>query len=427
MTRLFISLYLIIVCGLFLIGWGAEQTWKMLTQQTTTESEVTDNLNLKLLPLAITKFESEQALSQALANALNTQVRVIETQDILLPQAQFSALKQGQSIPTYTQQNALIIYHYWPLKHKVIEIGPLTLSQNNQTLNWLLRSLSYLVLALVIAAWVWPLWRDLNALQTASKAYAKGQFEFSPEVKKTSAIYPLASSFEKMAAQISQLIDEQKQLVNAVSHDLRTPLSRIKFSLNMLPQTTLTQLPDVQQDLAELEKLIEELLSYARLENQSQGLNLDYVDLNELICHQADKFNQFTDKKIITEINQTLIWLCDGWLIERCLDNLLSNAVRYAKNTIIVQAQIVNKQLIIRVEDDGEGIDPLQYQQIFKPFTRLETSRNKQSAGFGLGLAIVDKICQWHQGQCCVSASSAGGAKFTLYLADLTDSSNLTP
>ncbi len=418
MTRLFISLYLIVVIGLLAIGWGSEKIWDLLNPQSG-QTEQTQQQMEQLLPLTLASFDSQQKLIDGLSEVFSAPVQLFSTDEIILPSAQLTELKRNQVIRMQTQDHSLMFYLYWPEKNKMIEIGPVFQPQVNSGLRPIIKLFSYLGLALVIALWTWPLWRDLRALQSASQYFARGLFKQTVNVKKSSSIYPLAQSFQSMAEQISQLMEEQKQLVNAVSHDLRTPLSRIKFSLGILPQPTLAQLPGVQQDIKELEKLIDELLSYARLESQTQKLNLDYVDFNELIAHQTDRFRTCHQADIQINMKASVNWLCDGYLIERCINNLVSNALRYCRTKVVLSVYAEPSQLLIHVEDDGNGIAAEHYQSIFKPFTRLETSRNKGSAGFGLGLAIVQKICHWHHGDCFISKSLLGGAKFTIKLPNL--------
>ena len=109
---------------------------------------------------------------------------------------------------------------------------------------------------------------------------------------------------------------------------------------------------------------------------------------------------------------------CHGSLIERACQNLITNAVRYAKNQVVVSAKIENEQLIITVSDDGNGISKEDRDKIFKPFTRVNKSRNKNDGGFGLGLAIVKRIIDLHHGQCHVEPSSLGGCEFILSIDD---------
>lgn len=419
MTRLFLSLYALVLLGLFAIGWGSEALWRALTQEKQADPLAQA---VQLIPLSLSQFSSPQQLIEQYQRIFDSPVNLLSEQDLAWPAVQIQQLKQGETINSYDQNESRTIYQYWPAQTKIIEIGPIVQPKEGEQLGFILRSVSYLGLAVFIAAWTWPLWRDLRALQNTSQYYARGLFKHQTGVKKSSSIYPLASSFQSMAEQISQLIEEQRQLVNAVSHDLRTPLSRIKFSFGLLPDTTLEQLPDVREDINELEKLIDELLSYARLDSQTQKLNLDYVLFNQLITHQVNKLAVQTDKQIQVQIKGEINWLCDGYLIERCLLNLLTNACRYSQSKILLNVYHQQEQLYIIVEDDGEGIEPKFYQSVFKPFSRLDTSRNKNSAGFGLGLAIVQKICHWHQGSCYLSRSLMGGAKFTICLPNIESS-----
>jgi len=128
------------------------------------------------------------------------------------------------------------------------------------------------------------------------------------------------------------------------------------------------------------------------------------------------KAQHSTDKMLTLELQDELFCLCNGHLIERASQNLITNAIRYADNLVEIKANIQNNQLIISVSDDGCGIDGEDEESIFQAFTRLDKSRNKQQGGFGLGLAIVKRIMDWHQGQCTIEKSTLAGAKFSLIL-----------
>ena len=244
-----------------------------------------------------------------------------------------------------------------------------------------------------------------------------GDLEVSQKVNTGSPTAIVVQTFIDMASKITRLIAEQQQLVNAVSHELRTPLSRLRFSLAMMKSIEPDQVSEINKDVQEMENLIDEMLGYARIESISQSLHKSNVNMSELLFHHVDKQQRGTDKTLTLMVDKNLFFHCHGSLIERACQNLITNAVRYAKQQVVICANIEDEQLVITVSDDGCGIPKQDQDKIFEPFTRINKSRNKKDGGFGLGLAIVKRIVDLHQGLCQVKSSSLGGCKFVMRIS----------
>jgi signal transduction histidine kinase len=245
---------------------------------------------------------------------------------------------------------------------------------------------------------------------------AQGNLSVERKASRFSAISDLTEQFHIMAQRVANLMTDQKQLVNAVSHELRTPLARLKFALAMLQSSQPEQVSGMQQDVQEIESLIDEMLSYARLEIAGEQFSREKFDLSELMQAQLDKLQGLSSKEITTSIESDIKVNANAHYLARVIQNLLQNADKYGASQIDVSLTEVEQQVIIVVEDDGEGIAEDQYESVFMPFVRLEKSRNKHLGGYGLGLAIVKKIVSWHKGQCVVAKSKLGGASFVITL-----------
>ncbi len=425
MTRLFISLYLSVTLGLLLIGWSSEQVWRYLQSSSNNDIEQIAKLASTVPKL----LESGNVSKSQIEQLISANITVVDLIDISWQQEQLIQLQQEKAVLTYNAKDQLEINILYRQKlsgldnqitNRVIQIGPINFSSEDNPIKSIILISSYLLLAGFIALWTWPLWRDLLKLQKATNQFSQGNFTGEIIVSPSSVISPLIHSFKSMASQISRLIDEQKQMTNAVSHDLRTPLSRLKFSLAMLDKNQ-EHIPEMKQDVNELEKLIDEMLSYNRLESERHSLTVNQVDISQLLLNQIEKLKRnitnsenVRQKQFELVVDDKLTWLCDGHLIERATQNLITNAIRYGNFQIKITAKTNNEQLIISIEDDGLGIKQQDYNTVFKAFTRLDESRNKSKGGFGLGLAIVQRIAQWHQGECKLTKSTLGGAKFTL-------------
>ncbi|MER2491439.1 ATP-binding protein [Catenovulum sediminis] len=429
MSRIFISLYLFVVIALFAIGWGSEAIWHSLNDKSDSDARRLAQL-AQISLLAIKDEQTLQSFRSELQKQLQFNVEILEQADFAAQGMQPTWLTSQSTELSYSSDDSLIILQPIPEMGKVLQIGPIQQAHENHSLKSILQSISYLMLAVFIAAWTWPLWRDLRKLNRANENFAKGNFNQQISLHKGSAIYPLADSFNHMANKIAQLIDEQKLMLNAVSHDLRTPLSRLKFSLAMMQgnpekdkadDNSCLQIDSMKQDVQALETLIDELLSYARLEHQNNKLSLQKVPVVQIVRHFLHLFES-SNVNFKTDLADDYEWCCDGFLFERVVQNLFSNAEKYAVAQVNVELSVATsncERLVFVVEDDGKGVCQQEQPHIFKPFYRADEKGKSKSNGFGLGLAIVDKICRWHKGQVTVSQSKLGGAQFSACFGQL--------
>lgn len=305
---------------------------------------------------------------------------------------------------------------------QLLQFGPINIEASNNQTARALYFMSYLLLAVAIGLWSRPLWRDLSVLQKATESFGRGQWQQAPKVSANSVIAPVVDTFKEMSARIGRLVIEQKELTNAVSHELRTPLSRLKFSLALFDDKDCTDVhksvvAGMSADVNELEALVDEMLSYSRLESEARQLLLLEVNISELLTNLVEKLSLNCDSHIQLDVPAGLIWICDGHFVERAMQNLITNAIRYGDSSVYIHGMIVDDELHLTVVDDGQGIDTQKANEVFKPFVRLDKSRAKDKGGFGLGLAIVKRIVDWHKGRallCQSDDASMGGAKFTL-------------
>jgi signal transduction histidine kinase len=416
MNRLFINLYVVIICGLLAINFVSEQIWSHYANES--DELIYSQRFIELLPQLISPSEREINL---VSSSLNVPVSVISIADVAWLDEQLAQLKRGHSVTQYNEQDEIVFYVKVPHENMMYQIGPFVNPQamsQNLYVKWGILALSYFLLAAVIAVWIRPLWRDLHQLNQMAAAIADGDHAVKLSRHSISPINHVVVTFHQMAHRIKRLLDDQKHLVNAVSHELRTPLSRLKFALVLLPTSDKASVNDMEQDIKEIEILVDEMLGYARLENMNQHIDKSSVDLSMLINEQLSKLVFVLPLNINKNIPSSLLYVCNAKLIERIIQNLLVNATRYAKNTINISLNIDNQELILLIEDDGVGIADSEAGKVFEPFYRLESlgesSESSSGTGFGLGLAIVKRICDWHLATCKVERSSLGGCKFIL-------------
>ncbi|MDP3480291.1 MAG: ATP-binding protein [Desulfoprunum sp.] len=270
-------------------------------------------------------------------------------------------------------------------------------------------------------AWAYYFWRQLSMIGNAAKAFGDGDLSARVKTCFLSPTLAIATIFNGMADQIEQLISSHKELINAVSHELRTPICRIRFGLEQVYSSDETErtrhIAGIRKDINELEDLVTELLGYAKLESsQSQtllpkGTLLPW--LQELVV-LAKETLRVPITFVHAGLDASRLISYDPRLLERALHNLLQNANRFAKTGINLTLSASATEVKLTVEDDGPGISEKDRERIFEPFVRLDSSRNREFGGYGLGLAIVRQIARCHHGRIIARPSFSGGAAFEM-------------
>ncbi len=289
------------------------------------------------------------------------------------------------------------------------------------------------VLLIPIAFWSSAHWRDIQALSRVTTAIGEGELSARATTSSKASIYPLAQQINLMAGRIEQLISAQKNLLHSVSHEIRTPIARLEFALEILQDSADSDVEDkltsaeqerrrhriqaMQADLGELNTLVSELLNMAKLEAQGQlsKVQLDAKVLVEECLQHLPPMPAHLQLQTVLAENDLLLQV-DQRLIVRAIQNLLKNAFKYAEQRIIFSVRPDSNQCLITVEDDGAGIPDSDIEKIFEPFYRLDRSRDRATGGFGLGLSIVKQIVLLHGGSVSVLKSEIGGARFDIRL-----------
>ncbi|WP_431481197.1 ATP-binding protein [Pseudomonas thivervalensis] len=294
--------------------------------------------------------------------------------------------------------------------------------------SWLYWSINVLIGATMLAClllWLRPHWRDLERLRRTAERFGKGHLEERTHIASSSNIGSLAHVFDTMAGDIENLLNQQRDLLNAVSHELRTPLTRLDFGLALalsddLPAPSRERLQGLVAHIRELDELVLELLSYSRLQNPQRSPERVEVALDEFIdsiLGSVDEDLAAPDVVIDVLLHGALErFVLDPRLTARALQNLLRNAMRYCEKRIQVGVLVSDQGCELWVDDDGIGIPDSERERVFEPFYRLDRSRDRATGGFGLGLAISRRALEAQGGTLTVEASPLGGARFRLWL-----------
>jgi len=249
--------------------------------------------------------------------------------------------------------------------------------------------------------------RPIIKLAEASERFGRGEDveEYSPsgalEIRKA------GYEFERMRKRILKHLNQRSEMLSGISHDLRTPLTRIKLQMEIIKDENIKK--KLSDDIDEMEKMLNEYLQFSKSTFTEKNEKFEIVELITLL---VKKYNL---KNISLEKSEEAIFNGRKNLIQRCLSNLIDNALKFGENVKINQF-ILKKKIIISIEDDGPGIPKSEFENVFKPFYKIDKSRNKAKSSVGLGLSIASDIIKSHGGEIELNKSEIGGLKVKISL-----------
>jgi two-component system sensor histidine kinase RstB len=306
----------------------------------------------------------------------------------------------------------------------VLVLGPVPL------FNWMpfqlaagITLLSLFVLSLGVYGLLVPMQRRLREVNYALHRMKSGDMTLRLPVDGTDEMASLATNYNSMSDHIQRLIEAQRELMRAVSHELRTPVARIRFGMEMLAEEDdyeyrLQQVEQIDKDIEALNTLIDEIMTYAKLEQGTPSLDFEKIVLFDVLDQVVVETEALKTQKEIELQAPPLNIVVDAErrYLHRVVQNLVGNAVRYCDHKVIVSGGINDEGLAyVQVEDDGAGVPEEERKRIFEAFARLDDSRTRASGGYGLGLSIVSRIAYWFGGNIDVDKSPIlGGARFTM-------------
>lgn len=423
MTRarwVFLRAYLLFVFLLTAVGFGLEQLLENRHNELweVRESSLLSGSFLYAQSLEIPANPSARRdLEKTLSQQLQLPARFFAASDFQSLANAEPGLGSSGIFRLYNEHDEVIFYQPLGTGEWVLGLGPAPTIENAMA-RWVV-PLFYGAVALAVFIGIRPLMRDLDALQRAASAFGEQDFSTRVSIPASSWLSPLGSAFNAMAVRIQWLLQSHRELTHAVSHELRTPLARIRFSLEMLdsePENNQRHKDSINQDVEELNVLIEEMLSYAELDQAHLNPKLEPVDMTSWLYQYIDHYNQSNSGvRVSLKLNGNKgDVLADKRLIQRAMDNLLGNAQRYANSEISVLLRLSDTHCVVRVCDDGPGIPPEKRTAALSAFTRLEPASGGVTHGFGLGLAIVKRIMDLHDGEVVLQNRADGGADIGL-------------
>ena len=249
--------------------------------------------------------------------------------------------------------------------------------------------------------------KPLVRLAKAAERFGKGDYVNNFRSSGSLEIRKASFEFDRMAKRINRHLNQRAEMLSGISHDLRTPLTRLKLQLAMLKQKDLSK--EMSKDIDEMEKMLNDYLQFAKNQAQENTSKIDLTLLFNSIKNQfaSEKLTIYGKEKIELEVRPSAL--------RRSFVNIIQNGLAYGNN-VIVNIQKGNNRALITIEDDGPGIPEDQYKNVFKPFFRLDKSRSLNQSGVGLGLAIVEDIINAHGGAIQLGKSKDGGLQVRVTL-----------
>ncbi|MDB2353442.1 ATP-binding protein [Candidatus Pelagibacter bacterium] len=250
--------------------------------------------------------------------------------------------------------------------------------------------------------------KPLVKLAKAAERFGKGDYVNDFRASGSLEIRKAALEFDRMAKRINRHLNQRAEMLSGISHDLRTPLTRLKLQLAMLKQKDVSE--KMSKDIDEMEKMLNDYLQFAKNQSQENTVN---ININNLLNTIKKDFNN--NKLTFRNNSETIELQGRPTSLKRAFENIIQNGLTYG-NKVYVDVHKGNKRALVTIEDDGPGISEDQHKNVFKPFFRLDKSRSLNQSGVGLGLAIVEDIINSHGGNIQLNKSQYNGLQVKISL-----------
>ena len=249
--------------------------------------------------------------------------------------------------------------------------------------------------------------RPITNLARAAEKFGKGEEieEFKPSG--ASEIRQAGYEFDKMRKRIIRHLNQRSEMLSGISHDLRTPLTRMKLQIAFIKDNELAK--KLSDDINEMEKMLNEYLQFTKSSFQEKDEKFNLTELILDICKKYDNGN------ITKNLTPGIFFNGRKNLIRRCINNLIDNAIKYGE-IVKIELNKNNKNLFVKVEDNGPGIPKTEYENVFKPFYKINKGRADSKSSVGLGLSIASDIIRSHGGNIKLEKSKLNGLSVKIFL-----------
>ena len=264
-----------------------------------------------------------------------------------------------------------------------------------------------LILILIAILFLKNQTKPIVKLAKAAEKFGKGDYVNEFKTSGALEIRKASYEFDRMAKRINRHLKQRSEMLSGISHDLRTPLTRLKLQLAMLSQKEISK--NMSDDIDEMEKMLNDYLEFSKTQSQEETVK---IDINKLL--EKIELNINNKNLTIKKVNQIFINGRPNSL-RRCFENVINNGLNYGEK-VVINISFSSNLLILTFDDNGPGIPRDQFKNVFKPFFRLDKSRSLNKSGVGLGLSIVEDIVNSHGGNIQLNESKLGGLQVKISL-----------
>ncbi|MDD9889495.1 MAG: HAMP domain-containing sensor histidine kinase [Gammaproteobacteria bacterium] len=255
----------------------------------------------------------------------------------------------------------------------------------------------------------------VRLLRRGAERIQKGDLGYRVKTNRQDELGELTESINHMADSLQSMLEAKRQLLMAISHELRTPITKAKLRMEFMPESV--EKDQLKEDIDEIDLLISDLLEAERLNNEHAVLVSEPVYFAEFVRGVTEQFRQYEGGVTVEKPDEDLEFELDKLRVRLLITNLLNNAMRHGEeNPIKVKVTFIDDRGIIEVIDNGEGISEEHLSQISEPFYRADSSRQRNTGGFGLGLYLCRLIAQAHGGEMIIASKIGEGTHITVNL-----------
>jgi signal transduction histidine kinase len=414
MRRLGIPLLVVVVISIIGAGWIIDGLFSRLKapDNTIAAAQVIGSQ----LAAQIDQSGQELVSLAATSATIGFDLTLIDRDDIAIPESLQPILNSSAPL-ILESEKGISLYFLLPNTRRVLSVDLPRVVDTK--LRLILTLLFYTAIVFLLLLWLYPLVRRLHRLATAAKQFGEGELYQRISTHSRSQLHDIESEFNRMAQRIQDLVGDNKLLSSAVSHDLRTPLARLRFGVDALSEQVSEPIQEdyilrISHDLALMEELVEVLLEFAQLDQRLNQMPLEQVSLIELLEECVQVCQTGTRHRVNLNVSSEEVQLlAEPRYLKMMFNNVLNNAIKFARSEIQITVDSNRKFIRVCVEDDGPGFEGADPQRLIKPFEKgLNLPGDNVTLGHGIGLAIVHRIALWHDVSLTISdGDSLGGAK----------------
>jgi signal transduction histidine kinase len=289
--------------------------------------------------------------------------------------------------------------------------------EKNPTLKWIHGLIIFSVILILLGAYllIRRILRPIKWLGAGVKEVSRGNLKHRVPVIKSDELGQLSQAFNAMTQRLNEMLTAKEQLLRDVSHELRSPLTRMKVALEFVKEGRTRKL--VQSDIEEMGEMITHILDTARMHHDHSHLNLREIDLTQLINDVVANYRQQPPGVVFSSTRLSFSCMVDMEQIKVVLKNVLDNAIKYSRKdsqAVRISVEARDERTVIEIEDSGIGIEPDALTYIWEPFYRADKSRSRDTGGYGLGLSLCKTIIEAHGGTIDVRSIPGKGTTVSL-------------